>query len=346
MNSTDSIPLKGAPGSPYTRKMLALMRYRRMPFHLLVSTRGDHGKFPAPKVELLPTFYLQNAAGEIEAVTDSTPIIRRFEREVSGRSVIPNHAVMRFLDELIEDYADEWLTKAMFHYRWHYAADIDKSGTILPLWRDVTVPQETAAQLKTQFSQRQISRLKFVGSSPATAAIIEDSYLRFLGIFETHLSHSPYWLGKRPSSCDFAIFGQLTQLAHFDPTPAALTLARAPRVYAWVGMVEELSGLEPEDSQWLSPSELPATVSLLLKEIGRVYVPVMLANARALKNGASAVSAQLEGAHWTQQPFPYQGKCVQWLRQSYQALAPADKEQVRQILQDCNCLALVEENIV
>ena len=33
---------------------------------------------------------------------------------------------------VIEDYADEWLTKAMFRYRWNYEADIETAGEILP----------------------------------------------------------------------------------------------------------------------------------------------------------------------------------------------------------------------
>ena len=37
---------------------------------------------------------------------------------------------------------------------------------------------------------------------------------------------------------------QLTQLAQFDPTPAALTAKEFPRVHAWVSKVEDLSGVE------------------------------------------------------------------------------------------------------
>src|SRR5690349_19006476 len=132
---TEPISFHGAPGSPYTRKMLAALRYRRIPYRFMLPTNPRLEDLPRPKVSLLPTFYLPGPDGALEAVTDSTPLIRRFELEYEGRSLIPADPALAFLDALIEDYADEWLTKAMFHYRWSYAADIAKGAAILPAWR-------------------------------------------------------------------------------------------------------------------------------------------------------------------------------------------------------------------
>ena len=52
------IAVRGAPGSPYTRKMLAVLRYRRFPYRFLVGlwTKGEVDSLPAPMVDLLPTF--------------------------------------------------------------------------------------------------------------------------------------------------------------------------------------------------------------------------------------------------------------------------------------------------
>jgi glutathione S-transferase len=111
-------PLKmmGAPGSPYTRKMRAVLRYRRIPYLMILQNSPDAAALPPARVPLLPTFYLPNEDGEIVPVTDSTPLIRRFERAFEGRSIIPSDPALAFIDELLEDFADEWLTKCMFHY--------------------------------------------------------------------------------------------------------------------------------------------------------------------------------------------------------------------------------------
>ena len=147
---TQRIALTGAPGSPYTRKMLAVLRYRRIPYRLLLPANPALADLPTAKVSLLPTFFLPNERGEIEAVVDSTPLIRRLEADFEGRSILPADPAIAFLDELLEDYADEWLTKPMFHYRWSYAADIAKAGATLPAWRGFSIPDEVLAASATQ----------------------------------------------------------------------------------------------------------------------------------------------------------------------------------------------------
>lgn len=343
---TAPLLLAGVPGSPYTRKMLAVLRYRRIPYIVVIPGSERLADLPKPKVELQPTFYLPNPAGAIEAVTDSTPLIRRFEAAFIGRQVRPPDPVLAFIDSVIEDYADEWLTKAMFHYRWHFEDDIRKAGNILPRWRKLTAGDTEAAERTAKFSRRQIDRLRFVGSNPVTAQVIENSYLRFLAAIESHLKVSPFLMGDRPGAADFAVYGQLSQLAQFDPTPMSLAIAHAPRACAWVGLVDDLSGHEPADDQWTSGRALPETLLALLAEAGRTYVPIMLANARAHQSKSERVETEIEGRPWVQNVFPYQAKCLTWLRQEFMALSSGDQVTATGILAQTGCEALVHEPLL
>ena len=322
------VVLNGAPGSPYTRKMLALLRYRRIPYQFLIFGLGGPPHLPKPKVQLLPTFYLPDERGELAAIVDSTPIIRRLEKDFEGRSVLPPHPVTRFIDYVLEDYADEWLTKAMFHYRWHYPADIAKAGGLLPRWSRITASDDEIAAATKFISERQISRLYVVGSNATTAPVIEASYERYLDLLNAHLARYPFLMGGRPGASDFAAFGQLTQLTHFDPTPMAVTLKRAPRVFAWVEVMEDQSGLEPRESDWLAPQEFPSTIIDLLREVGRVYVPALLANATAIAAGKDVFETEIDGKPWRQQTFPYQAKCLRWIRNAYGDLDPPHRASV------------------
>lgn len=337
------LPLQfmGAPGSPYTRKMLALLRFRHLPYELLVGDQATALGLPRPKVALLPTFYLPDASGAVEAVVDSTPLIRRFESEFEGRSVIPPDPVLGFLNDLLEDYADEWLTKAMFHYRWHYAADIERAGRILPLWRDVSLAPDQLEARRHYITDRQVSRLYVVGSNETTAPIIESSYRRFLTTFDELLQRQPFLFGRRPSSADFAFHGQLTQLARFDPTPSAICFEAAPRVAAWTDLVDDLSGRPAADDDWAGRADARKVLHDLLCEVGRVYVPVMLANARAIAAGEASLNTTVDGQPWTQPTFPYQAKCLGWIRGAFAALDEGSAREVREILSGTGCEPLL-----
>ena len=176
---------------------------------------------PEIPVELIPILVHPGEDGAApRAVIDSTPMLRELEKLYDRPAAsFPDDPALALVDALLEDYGDEWLTKAMFHYRWSYRADIDKAAQILPLWRDVTFHGEELEKLSTYIGERQIERLWVVGSNDDTRAVIEDSYRRFLGLFDAHLATQPFLLGERPGSGDFGVFGQLTQLAQFDPTP-------------------------------------------------------------------------------------------------------------------------------
>ncbi len=259
MNNKDPIVLIGSPPSPYTRKMIALLRFKQIPYKVIwgdpvqLLTSGDLANLniDPPKPSLLPTFILENESNELSAFTDSTPLIRRFEKEYPSRNCIPINPVLSFLNYVLEDFADEWVTKYMFHYRWHFDEDIDNAGTLLPLNQVVNLDSKSLSSFKEHIAQRQIGRLGVVGSSDVTAAAIERSYERFLNLLEEHFSQFPFLLGNRPASCDFALYGQLSQLVGFDPTSRKIAHKVSPRTVAWTNIMEDLSGLEVSDEDWI-----------------------------------------------------------------------------------------------
>jgi glutathione S-transferase len=327
----------GVPGSPYSRKLRAVLRYRRIPHAWINQGSPESRGLPQPRVQLLPQLILPGPDGSLQAQTDTTPLIRSLELQYPGRSVIPPDRALAFIDALLEDYADEWLTKAMFHYRWAFAADIANAAALLPRWFRTNQPESDVLANGKTFSERQIGRLAVVGSNETTAPVIEESYQRLLQLLDARLVDSRFIFGDRPASSDFGLFGQLTQLVGFDPTPAAIAHQRAPRVVAWVDVAEDLSGLEPDERDWTPRDAVPDTLRALLTEVGRVYVPFLLANADALERRAERVQCIIDGRPWTQRPFPYQGKCLRWLREEYAALARDDRVAVDGILAETGC---------
>jgi hypothetical protein len=109
---------------------------------------------------------------------------------------------------------------------------------------------------------------------------------------------------------------------------------------AWVDVVEDLSGLEPCDGGWISRDAIPSSVGALFGEVGRVYAPFLLANADALARRAEQVECTIDGRPWVQRPFPYQGKCLTWLREGHAALAAGDRAVVDGVLTGTGCEVL------
>src|SRR5262249_25129812 len=142
---------------------------RRIPYAWITQGSPEARGLPRPRVELLPQLILPAGDGAPEAHVDSTPLIRRLESLYAGRAAVPPDPVVAFLDALLEDYADEWLTKPMFHYRWAFAPDVAHAAAILPRWALPDRPADFLEQAGAQFAARQVARLAVVGSNPTTA---------------------------------------------------------------------------------------------------------------------------------------------------------------------------------
>ena len=116
----------GGDGSPYSCKMRAYMRYRRIPFKwtppFTLNSSGDMLKgnmwderFPELKAKVIPVLIRPDGS----YANDSTPLIVELEQTFLQRPIFPKSPGVAFLAALIEDFADEWGTKIMFEGRFH-----------------------------------------------------------------------------------------------------------------------------------------------------------------------------------------------------------------------------------
>ena len=303
--------LYGAELSPYSVKVRCYLTFKNADFEWLPRSNARQEEFARyAKVPLIPL--LVDAKERV--LQDSTPIIETLEAELDGQSIVPSEAAVAFLAALIEDYADEWLNKAMFHYRWSYPEDQESAANrIAAMIFEGDVPEGVIDNIRT----RMIGRLHYVGSSPETAPVIEGSFTRSLAVFERMLSKRPYLLGARPSLADFGLAGQLGQLAS-DPTPGAIIAAQAPNVVKWLGRMQKPS----VEGDFAAFDDLKGDVSELLSaEIAGAYLPWMAANADAVDSNASGVSLELGGVAFSQKPQRYAAKAFSELRRKRQALA-------------------------
>lgn len=347
--SNDSIDerlvIGGGFASPYSMKMRAVLRYRHIP-HRWVLRNSRWDDLPTPPVPVIPVLaWPDGAGGYRDVMVDSSPQITRLEDEYQGRSVVPTDPALAFIDFLLEDFADEWVTKAMYHYRWTYDPDIEKAGLLLPLDQNLQLSDVDHVSAHDFIIQRQISRRALVGSTDLNTPILETSYRNVLNIMQAHLAKRDFFFGDRPGRTDFALYGQLKPMLWWDPTPAAIAVEHAPRAVNWTERIDDLSWLPVvDDDGWSTLDDLEETVGRLLTEAGQTYVPFMLANDEALRSGADEVVCEIRGDDYRQGPFKYQGKCLSWIRESYSALSADDRGRVDSVLDGTGCESLIAQS--
>lgn len=325
--------LHGFNPSPYSVKMRAILRYRRIPFIWKATGNPRDEAIAAGLPPVIPVLRFPDR----RAMNDSTPLAYALEREHPGeRSIVPDDPMLAYLSDLLEDFGDEWVTKMMFHYRWYYAADRDFAQTWIITSRDPVMAADARRAGMKAFNDRQVGRMALVGCTEQNRPVIEDSYRVVLDTLDRHVRAIPFLFGSRPSLADFGLYGQL-QILSVDPTPMAEMRARAADVYCWLLRLDDASGVE---GGWLDDkATLPETLLALLKHCGETYLPFLAANMKALRDEAAELELDILGHRYSQAPFRYQGKCYDALRKKLAALPRDVRVRLDPMLEQTGCLS-------
>lgn len=302
--------LIGAELSPYSVKVRSYLRYKNLP-HVWIN-RGPASQEEFQKYAKLPLIPLL-ITPEGQGMQDSTPIIEALEEKYPHPSIHPSDPVAAFVSALVEEFGDEWCNKPMFHYRWRREVDAQSGAERIVAGSMPDLTGEARAQAVAQVKARMVPRLSFVGSSDATAELIENSFRRILAVLETHLASRPYLFGARPAFGDFGLFAQLYECST-DPTPGAIMRETAPNTLAWISRM-----LDPRaEGEFESWDSLKATLTPLLKgEVASVFLPWTRANAAAVAAGEPTFSVQLPDGPFSQETQKYHARSLAALQKKY-----------------------------
>src|SRR5689334_834522 len=226
----DGYRIIGAEMSPYSVKVRSYFRYKGIPHQWVLrnaASQAEHEKHA--RMPIIPLVITPDGTG----IQDSTPIIDQVVKLHPEPSIHPSDTVARFICVLIEEFGDEWGNKWMFHYRW--ARDVDQISAAGRIARASAprISEEQHAAMTQAIRERMVGRVWFVGSSPATALQIENSFRETIDLLESHLATRSYLFGARPAFADFGLWGQIYN-ASTDPTPGAWIEGRAPAVLTWI----------------------------------------------------------------------------------------------------------------
>ena len=325
--------LKGAIGSPYSMKMRAVLRYRRIPF---VWQGGLAGFIAAQamKAKVVPVL----VTPEGEAWNDSTRLIQQLEAWHPGaRSLVPTDPGVAFLSLLLEDMADEWLSRAMYLYRWARPVDQEQMSRWLAFDAMRGGGADAIVEQAVVWRDRQVGRRDLVGVGEAAQPVIEASAARIMSALNQRVVERGFLFGDRPSAADMAFYGQLTQLAT-DPTPQALMRDHYPWLFRWVQITDDLSG--DIEGQWDEDVDSP-TLRALLVECATHYLPCLVANAAAVQQGQATFSYRAGGVELSQPTDRYQAKCLQVIRGAFADLDRETRARLSPVLIETGCHSLL-----
>lgn len=322
--------------SPYSMKMRAYLRYRRIPYQWITGREANDVAHTKVATYMVPV--LENPEGEF--ANDSTYLIDELEQRFPERRTEPNNEADAFLAYLIEDFSDEWLISPFFMHRWNLDRDqAHNSRWILYEVFKGHIVEGQFDQMADGWKQRQTGLLPLVSGMPEAYDLLDESLHAFLDIMERVATSGMFLFGSRPSRAEFAIYGRLSQLLQ-DLTPTEFMREKYMYTSRWIGVLEDLSGHSGEWQALSTDHEALASspVADILRLSGKYHLPMLKAVVDAANSGAEAFSVDIGGHAYERKLHPRFVPCLPVLQQRFAVLSDPARESLEPLLKETGCL--------
>lgn len=314
--------LYGSPQSLFTRKLQAALEFYPLEFEF----RRKRGSGMEDQLELRSGTHQIPVLRTPEdwMIADTTPVIALLDTRFPRYRLFPQ-GFDGFVVHLLEDIFDEWISRAMLHYRWRYPASAEIAAEQL-----ANGDADTAAKIRSWGPRA----CRATGTETVEAGKdAEREYEIVLQAMESQLQVTRYLLGPFPTALDCAVLGGLHGHMLNDPDPARL-MRGYPRTSQWAA--DNAQGATPYPADEVPNYNVTEFARQVLQRIAPEYKNFLLGNRNALRQGDKSFMATIYGREisFLTRKYPQAASRMLADRMQHQ-LDPDDRRRALELLDAC-----------
>ena len=259
------------------------------------------------------------------AINDSTHI-GRWARERTRRRILPEDEGRRAICWLLEEFADEWVSRWVVHSRWCH--EQDRRTVSRAIGREVTcdlpMVDRPIGALVSRMIQKGLAR---GGMREENRPALEQSRDRLLQGLENVFDRADgYLFGAEPSVADFAFYGQLEQYRR-DPTGGD-RMEMYPAISDWLDDLAQMELPHPVVARRRGTFPDLSDLKVVFGEMFGTYWRLLVASHRAHAGGTPPETIEVElvdGTTFSCEPSRYIASRLEFVLEHLDRLCGADQ---------------------
>lgn len=309
--------------SPYSIKASALLGYAGIPCKIVRQNLVT--RFTVLKRLTGKTMVPVLRRGEW-AINDSTEIARWAVGE-TDQSLLPAEQWLHPICWLLEEFADEWVSRWMVQSRWCNPEDADYVGEWIgeELTGDVPCIGQSIGAAARRLITKGLAR---GGARDSNRPALEQSRDRTLQALENLFDESDGFLfGPFPTVADFSLYGQIEQYRR-DPT-GGRRMEMYPAISEWLDVVDRMRLPHPVVALRHDVDFREGRLDRFFAEFFGTYWRVVVAIHRARASGADSDDVEVElvdGTTFRCYPSRYMAGRIEFVLGQLEALYRSDGE--------------------